>query len=515
MKKEWNKNIVRTGLILSFLAINALLLFGISSVFSYLNTGADRSSMLHLESPLAEVYLPQVEWVNTNSLGRPMEEQTLLKIQKDYLSAWHVRNQAFMSNEKQGIADYYTDSIREKIYKIIDLNKANGTTIEGTTLEHHTTLQFYSADGKLIVFTDRNVVSFNQVFKDQMLVGQKRDSSTYKVMMLLEDGFWKIRHMVEVQEPLKNDSIVTDTSKEKLSEISESKGVNYYPKNSPWAMFGDNFNEGTIDKDFSILHKMGLNTVRLFVPYKAFGKANLDEQKLDKLTKTLDIASTHKLRVIVTLFDFYGDYDIRDWTLTHRHAEQVVTALKDHDALLAWDIKNEPDLDFESRGKEVVLAWLEQLVLFVKIWDKNHPVTIGWSNPDVAVQLSTEVDFVSFHYYNEASQFKVAFDKLQKSIPDKVLVLQEYGYSSYDGIWNAYQGDQNDQADYYKEMQTIMEDKKIPFLFWTMYDFEEVPTNVVGSLPWRRERQKYFGFLDMDGNPKPSFKYLNYSDKTD
>lgn len=514
MKKEWNKNIVRTGLILSFLAINALLLFGISSVFSYLNTGADRSSMLHLESPLAEVYLPQVEWVNTNSLGRPMEEQTLLKIQKDYLSAWHVRNQAFMNNEKQGIADYYTDSIREKIYKIIDLNKANGTTIEGTTLEHHPTLQFYSADGKLIVFTDRNVVSFNQVFKDQMLVGQKRDSSTYKVMMLLEDGFWRIRHMVEVHEPLKNDSIVTDTSKEKLSEISESKGVNYYPKDSPWAMFGDNFNEGTIDKDFSILHKMGLNTVRLFVPYKAFGKANVEEQKLDQLTRTLDIASTHKLKVIVTLFDFYGDYDIRDWTLTHRHAEQVVTALKDHAALLAWDIKNEPDLDFESRGEELVMAWLDQLVLFVKIWDKNHPVTIGWSNPDVAVQLSKEVDFVSFHYYNEASQFKVAFDKLQNSIPDKVLVLQEYGYSSYDGIWNAYQGDQNDQANYYKEMQAIMENKKIPFLFWTMYDFEEVPTNVVGSLPWRRERQKYFGFLDMDGNPKQSFKYLNYSDKT-
>ena len=510
MKKEWNKNIIRAGLILSFLAINAMILFGISSVFSYLNTGADRAAMLHLEAPLAEVYMPKMEWTNPNNLGRPMEEQTLLKIEKDYLSAWHVRNQALMNNEKQGLADYYTDSIREKIYRIIDFNIANGTSVKGTTLEHHPTLEFYSADGKLIVFTDRNVVSFNEVFKDKFLVGQLRELSTYKVMMLLEDGFWRIRQSVEIQEPL-NDVTKTEIPEDKLAEISESKGINYYPKDSPWAMFGDNFNEGTIDKDFGILNNMGLNTVRLFVPYKAFGKAKVDEQKLDQLRRTLDIAKTHKLKVIVTLFDFYGDYDIPDWTFTHRYAERVVTALKDHESLLAWDIKNEPDLDFESRGKEVVFAWLEQLVLFVKQWDKYHPVTIGWSNPEAAVLLSNEVDFVSFHYYKEPSQFKGAFDKLHNSIPNKVLVLQEYGYSSYDGIWNGYQGNLNDQAAYYKQMQGIVDEEKIPFLFWTLYDFEGVPTSVVGSLPWRRERQKYFGILDTQGKTKPAFRYLDYS----
>ncbi|ALM07466.1 glycosyl hydrolase family 5 [Sediminicola sp. YIK13] len=513
MKKEWNKNIVRAGLILSFLAINALILFGISSVFSYLNTGADRADMLHLESPMAEVYLPKMEWAQTKSYGRPMEEQTLQKIQKDYLSAWHVRNQAFMNNEQQGISDYYTDSTQQKIYRIIDLNKANGTSVKGTTLDHHPTLEFYSADGKLVVFTDRNVVSFNQVFKDQTLVSQQSSSSSFKVMMLLEDGFWRIRHMVEIQEPIDDISEIEATTKEKILEISMSKGVNYYPKDSPWAMFGDNFKEEIVDKDFDILQKMGLNTVRIFVPYEDFGIAKVDEQKLAKLKRTLDKAGAHELKVIVTLFDFYGDYDIRDWTFTHRHAEQIVTALKDHEALLAWDIKNEPDLDFESRGKEVVLAWLEQLVLIVKQWDKNHPVTIGWSNPEVAVQLSEEVDFVSFHYYKELSQFKAAIDMLQSSIPDKVLVLQEYGYSSYYGIWNGYQGDQKDQADYYKQIQTILDKEHIPFLFWTMYDFEEVPTSVVGSLPWRRERQKYFGFLDSEGEAKPSFRFLDYSKK--
>ena len=229
----------------------------------------------------------------------------------------------------------------------------------------------------------------------------------------------------------------------------------------------------------------------------------------------LDLAQVHELKVIVTLFDFYGDYEIADWTLTHRHAEQIVTALKDHEALLAWDIKNEPDLDFESRGKDTVLAWLEQLTLFVQQWDQKHPVTIGWSNTEAAKYLSDKVDFVSFHYYKEASQFKEALDILRTSIPNKVLVLQEYGFSSYSGIWNAFQGSEGKQADYYREMQTILDDEKIPFLFWTMYDFEEVPTTVVGSLLWRRERQKYFGILDSTGEPKPSFRFLDYSPKID
>ncbi|MEJ1223733.1 cellulase family glycosylhydrolase [Sediminicola sp. 1XM1-17] len=509
MKKEWNKNILRAGLILSFLAINALLLFGISSVFSYLNTGADRSAMLHLGSPINEVYLPQIQWENNDNLGRPMEERTLQKIQKDYLSAWHVHNLALMNNEHYGIPDYYTDSIREKIYKIIDLNKASNTHIEKTTVAHHPKLEFYSADGTLVVFTDSNVVSFNRVFKDKRMVIEHTDTSSYKIMMLLEDGFWRIRHMVAFQEPTKNDLNSDDASLKEVSEIPMINGVNYYPKDSPWTMFEDTFDEAIIDRDFGVLQKMGLNTVRIFVPYEDFGSAKVDAQKLARLKRTLDLAERQNLKVIVTLFDFYGDYNIHDWTLTHRHAEHIVHGLKDHAALLAWDIKNEPDLDFESRGRTEVLAWLEQLLILVQQWDKNHPVTIGWSSPETAANLSQQVDFVSFHYYREAAQFKSALDLLRNAVPDKSLVLQEYGYSSYDGIWNAYLGSVNEQGNYYEQMQTILRKEKIPYLFWTMYDFEEVPTAVVGSLPWRKERQKYFGFLDTNGKPKAAFRHLD------
>ena len=44
-----NKNIVRGILIASYIVIIALIVSGISALFGYLNTGADRSAMLHTE----------------------------------------------------------------------------------------------------------------------------------------------------------------------------------------------------------------------------------------------------------------------------------------------------------------------------------------------------------------------------------------------------------------------------------------------------------------------------------
>ncbi|NNK75398.1 MAG: cellulase family glycosylhydrolase [Maribacter sp.] len=508
MKKGLSKNIYRAGLILSFLAVNVLLLLGISSVFSYLNTGADKSSILHVQSTLEEIYLPKITWENIENEGRPMEEQTLKKIEKDYLRAWHVRNLAYANNDPYGIDDYFTDSARVKISKIIDLNKANSTHLNTTTIDHHPELNFYSADGKLVVFTDKNVLTYTEILKDQKLVTKQRDTSSYKIMMLLEDGFWRIRHMKEVPNYTDKLREAVTPSPELILDIANGKGINYYPKDSPWDMFGASYQEDVIAHDFKTIHDMGLNTVRIFVPYKDFGKANVDLEKLAKLGSTLNLAVDHGLKVVVTLFDFYGDYTIQDWTLTHRHAEQIVSTFKDHAGILAWDIKNEPDLDFDSRGKERVLAWLQQMATYIRQFDNKHPITIGWSSPEAALHLNDDVDFVSFHYYRDVSDFDEAYKMLRQAIPNKTIVLQEYGYSSYSGIWNLFKGSEEGQSEYFRKMQIFIKKENLPYLFWTMHDFDKIPSSVVGRLPWRKQRQKYFGFIDKQGKKKASYEYL-------
>ncbi len=512
--KTWNKNIYRSVILVSFLGIIILILFGISQVLSYLNTGANRSSMLHVNFENSQVYLPKVSWIDTINLGRPIEKQTLYDIQKDYLNAWYVGQVANQTYDTVGISDYYTAKTRKRIIEPIHNNKANAVRVHSTTIAHNLSLDFYSADGQLAVLTDKNVKQYQRVYKENQLLLETEIISDYKVLLLLEDGFWRIRHLIkEEAQPIKDifctghltmvegDKIYVDHREFQI------KGINYYPQKTPWDMFGNDFDPNVIQQDFDSIKAMGLNTVRIFLQYEDFGKAAVKEEKLQKLQQVLDKAENKGIKVIITLFDFYGDYLVLDWTLTHRHAEQIVSTFKNHKAILAWDIKNEPNLDFKSRGKENVVAWLREMTKQIKQYDPNHLVTIGWSDIASANILQDEVDFVSFHYYQDIDDFEELYAAMSAKI-DKPIVLQEFGLSSSRGFWNPFGASEKKQAEYYEQFREITQKQNIHYLFWTLYDFETIPTDVVGSLPWRKHKQKYFGVIDSEGNKKKVLEFI-------
>ena len=499
-----NKNILRTILIASYIMLIALLVSGISAIFSYLNTGADRSAMLHTEIKKVEQYLPRMVWSPLTNEGRPMDSENLNAIQNDYLDAWYVRHVAYKTNSTEGIKDYYTDHARNNLYRFIEQNTTEGIAIESTTLEHHPTLEFFSEDGQMAVISDNNVVEYKRIFKDDNLVLETQEQSNYKVILLLEDGFWRIRHLVK-----ESNEDVQIESKLAANNSLNIKGINYYPQANPWDMFGELFSNDTISKDFKIIKDAGLNSVRIFVQYEDFGKANANLEKLDKLKQTLDAAENNGIGVVVTLFDFYGDYSVLNWTLNQRHAETIVSHLKDHNALLAWDIKNEPNLDFDSRGKELVISWLSNMIDLVKSIDNQHPVTIGWSNTQSATILKDKVDLVSFHYYEDLNKLDDTIKSLKTKIPNKPLVIQEFGLSSYSGFWKPFGGSEKKQTNYHKKAQEIIANNNLQFMSWTLYDFDKIPKEVVGRLPWRRHIQKRFGFINRFGIKKDASKYIS------
>ena len=516
MQKSLNKNIYRGVLILSFVALNGFILYGASSVLAYLKTGADRSTMLHTEVKSEDVYLPKMNWASIENEGREISNQELNSIEDNYLKSWYIKNIAYATNIPYGIEDFYTDSARVHIFETIKLNKKEKISIKATTLNHNPKLEFYSEDGKLAVLTDRNVVEHQKTFLNEQLILSETDTSAYKVVLLLEDGFWRIRHKVKIENTAANDSIISkpfaEVKNDKILIKGEPyliKGINYYPQEMAWDMFGDNFNIETIEEDFRLIKNANLNSIRIFIQYEDFGKEKVLGSKLEKLKKVLDASEKVGLKVVVTLFDFYGDYSLINWTLTHRHAEQIVTRFKNHEAILAWDIKNEPDLDFESRNKETVIAWLLEMIKQVKKFDPNHLVTIGYSSPEAAVNLVNEVDFVSYHYYKNIENFETDLKILKSKSLSKPLVLQEFGLSSYSGIWNGFRGSETNQANYHKKMQEIFKKESLAFMSWGLYDFKSIPTSVVGRLPWRKSKQKYFGFIDKNGVNKPSFLYIS------
>ena len=481
-----------------------LVVHGIAALIHYVNTGADRGKMLHVELQQKDRYLPKLSWETTKQKGRNMNDQTITDIKKDYLKAWYVRHIAYKTNEVMGLDDYYTKSAKKNIINNINQNKSENIHVEETTLEHHINIEYFSKDGALVVLTDSNVLEYKRIYKDNEFQLEVYESATYKVILLLEDGFWRIRHLIR-EESATADLFDTPNVQRKVS----LKGINYYPQQTPWDLFGLNYSDSIVASDFKTLKSAGLNSIRIFIPYGSFQNSKAHAQALKKLGQLLDTAENYELKVMITLFDFYGDYTVLNWTLAEKHVNTVVSQFKDHPALLAWDIKNEPDLDFDSRGKIVVISWLRRMLYLVKSMDQKHPVTIGWSNAKSAVILSDDVDLVSFHYYEKPTEFQKTLRELKQQVPEKQIVLTEFGLSSYKGFWNLFTGSEIAQESYYKTMQQLLRKEKLPFMSWTLYDFNTIPKKVVGVLPWRRNTQAYYGFITSDGRKKKSFKYIS------
>lgn len=499
-----HKNIIKGLLASLYIGISLLVVFGLSAVFTYLNTGADRNLMLYNKINETVHYQPNIAWNTQHVLGRQMDEVTLQEIEKDYLNAWYVKSIAFKKNRNKGLKDYYTKSALATLLEGIDHNLTNKINITSTTLNHNASIDFFSEDGQMVVITDSSVREHKRVYKNKKLQVATSEINTYRFMLLLEDGFWRIRHILKTQPTAKHR--LNFTPRELDFTI---KGINYYPQETPWDLFGDNFDTKIISDDFDIIKKANLNTIRVFIQYTDFGKSEVKPEKLEKLNKLLDCAENKKLKVVLTLFDFYGNYDVLDWTLNNKHATAIVQSCKNHPALLAWDVKNEPNLDFESRGKEKVTAWLEQIIATVKSNDTIHPVTIGWSDIKSADILEKDVDFISFHFYEDLSLLETKYQKLRALIPNKKIVLGEYGMSSYKGLWNPFGNSEEDQANYHKRFQEIAQKNHIEFLSWTLYDFTKVPKEVVGRLPWRKNNQKHFGFINKKQKRKKSFQYIS------
>ena len=231
-----DKNIIRGFLVFTYIIVISILIFLISSAFTYLNTGADRSKMLHTEVKKIDQYLPKMNWIDDGNEGRPMDEQTLTKIENDYLDAWYVKHVSYKTNQISGIDDYYTESARKNIMDFVAQNKEQNITVDATTLSHTPNIEFFSEDGQLIVLKDENVVEYKQLYKDGAFVMETTEMANYKAILLLEDGFWRIRHLVK-----EKTKTLEKTTKTKAVSNLNLKGINYYPQASPWEMFGDQF----------------------------------------------------------------------------------------------------------------------------------------------------------------------------------------------------------------------------------------------------------------------------------
>lgn len=498
------------------MGIATFLFVSLAQVIIYFKTGAKKETQnLVSARDIEDHYRPKVNWSDISTAeGRPMEPKTIDKITTDYLAGEFYHQEFLLAGNLKGIHDYFTEKPREHLVQLASHSQTAGVQHQSTGLEHHFSLRFYSEDGTLVVLEDRSI-AYQQIYEDTLVV-DAYDSAVYDVMLLLEDNFWRVRHKVRRQLDSKATKPTTDApasitirGKEFIKDGKKFKikGINYYPQKYPWSMMWSNIDRVNIDDDFKKIKELGVNTIRVFVPYTEFGQADVSTNKLSELTGLMNAAHDNDLHVIVTLFDFFLEYDVSRWTLSDRHAEQVVNHLKDHPALLGWDLKNEPDLDFEIHGKTKVVKWLEFIAGRIKGYDPEHLVTIGWSQPEVSNTLENTVDFTSFHFFRPPGELQV-YLKNNSSNFKTPQFLGETGMHSYDAWWFPFGKTEKDQYNYLKEVLATTKEYQLNYAIWTLYDFRRIPKNVAGSALWKRNPQKKYGLINAKNEHKPAYELL-------
>ena len=311
------------------------------------------------------------------------------------------------------------------------------------------------------------------------------------------------------------------TTSEVLSEVSlqeafpstfgqtEQKysGINYYPRTASWDEFWSEFPEDEIQTDLDFVTEVGANALRIFVNHAYFTDSETKQDALIKLRSFLDWCEPLNLNVIVTLFDLRADYRLTNWAMDSAHVRDVLGVIGDHKAVLAIDLKNQPDLDFERSGEQQVEAWLAAMMDSARYQNPNTPITIGWSDFQQTNILSKRVDFVSYHDYRSVAGTEERLALVKTSVGTKPVFVTEIGNSRW-----SLTGENSKKQHQRLEARLSQLGNADGVFVWTLHDFEHVGTNIVGHRPWRRAQQKVFGIAKADYSLQPAgqaFKSFN------
>ncbi len=292
------------------------------------------------------------------------------------------------------------------------------------------------------------------------------------------------------------------------------RGVNYYPRYAPWHRFLESADMADIETELALLEEAGFNTIRVFLRYEPLftcqpEQAIPDEAAFRWLDRLFEVAGQHNLHLLVTLNDL-PDLAFRplytDWAHYDAQTTYIVRRYRHLPHILAWDVRNEGDLDYgisdnhqTYASREEVLQWLAHVSELVRRHDPHHLLTAGWfADP---VETAPHVDLLSFHHWTTAEDLQTRLDNYRQRT-DKPLLLQEVGYTS----WGQPQPNNSQallwQAQLLGEaVRTAEAEGMAGWLVWTAFDFSPRPGQP-------KNHEHFYGLWTLDLTPKPSLGVL-------
>ena len=239
-------------------------------------------------------------------------------------------------------------------------------------------------------------------------------------------------------------------------------GFNYAPRTAVnqlemWQT--DTWDPQTIDEELGWAQEIGFNTARVFLHDLMW--EHEQDQFITRIDEFLDIADSHDIRVMLVLFDgvwnpnpTYGPQpepilgvhnsqwvqspgaEILDDISRHDELESyvraMISAFRDDERVLVWDLFNEPDnpnlLAYQQTELEAsikrdrALALLQSATTWALEENPVQPLTAGvwdgdWSDPENITPLDAfmlqELDINSFHSYSDAATVAGQISDLQ------------------------------------------------------------------------------------------------------
>lgn len=226
------------------------------------------------------------------------------------------------------------------------------------------------------------------------------------------------------------------------------RGLSHYGRGNPlpYTSLGD------VDTNLDGMVAIGAKVVRLFAANKHFSH----DDNAAHLEYVLDHMQTRGLKAIVCFTDLYttdyhppGDdayYMLQPggWTLLDDtwfstgytvnylpFVETVVTRLKNHSAVFAWELGNELT---DIKTPNNIIPFTLDVASHVKAIDPHHMFTTGFISVDhtqigvengVSLYSNSLIDFMTVHSYtgDDPSQNREVYGRVEKP-----LILEEYGW---------------------------------------------------------------------------------------
>ena len=291
------------------------------------------------------------------------------------------------------------------------------------------------------------------------------------------------------------------------------KGLNYYPSAHPWGLMWSQWEGPAIEQELRRARReLGLNTVRILVPYRSVegwtdDRGAVSPQMLARLREFIQIAGSHQLKVLVTLFDWQFDFAApgtveEGYDLSYLRT--IVSAFKDDDRVLAWDLHNEPDhYPAWAEGRQVaVVDWLTRMADATRAIDRRHPITVGvgkaaslWQAAPDGRTIADISDIISVHSYDAAAY--AGLSEQIRARTAKPIVLEEFGWATGPECRGAYFNETSQLYLYRKAMETNATQSFAGMMGWW---YQDPPATQSYSV----DENGHFGLYRRDGTPKPA-----------